>query len=287
MDDFSFDTSFLLLLTKAGITLLVGWLLARLISKMSQPFLTKNFDRHQRILTERLIFWLPMALFIVTALNQAGFDLGILLGAAGILSVAIGFASQTSAANIISGLFVVGERSISVGDIVQVGTYTGEVLSIDWLSIKLRTFDNLFVRIPNESFIKSEVTNLSKFPIRRVDMQVRIAYSQDIGHTRSVLLDVAAHNPLCLESPEPLIIMRGFGESSIDMQFSVWTLRENFLRMRNSLQEDIKNAFDAAGIQIPFPHQTLYFGAQTPPLPVHIMTPSTSNTSANDSSTPK
>jgi small-conductance mechanosensitive channel len=281
MPDFSIDTSMLLPFARAAVTLLFGWLLARLVLKLSQPFLVKNFDRHQHILTERLIFWLLMSLFVVTALNQAGFELGVLLGAAGILSVAIGFASQTSAANIISGLFVVGERSVSIGDIVQVGGYTGEVLSIDWLSIKLRTFDNLFVRIPNESFIKSEVTNLSKFPIRRVDMQVRIAYSEDIGHTRNVLLEVAAHNPLCLENPEPIIIMRGFGESSIDMQFSVWTLRENFLNMRNSLQEDIKNAFDAAGIRIPFPHQTVFFDAQTSPLPVHITTPS-----SNDMSTP-
>ena len=139
-----------------------------------------------------------MGLFIFTALKQLGFDLGILLGAAGILSVAIGFASQTSAANIISGLFVVGERSVSVGDVIQVSTFTGEVLSIDWLSIKLRTFDNLYVRIPNEAFIKSEVTNLSKFPVRRVDLQVSIALREDIGHARSVLLQVAEDNVLCL-----------------------------------------------------------------------------------------
>ena len=69
--------------------------------------------------------------------------------------------------------------------------------------------------------------------------------------------------------------MRGFGESSINMQFSVWTLRENFLNMRNSLQEDIKHAFDNAGIQIPFPHRTVYFGEHTPPLPVHLVEPGT------------
>lgn len=251
--------------------LIVGWLLARAAIRLLRPTLQANFDRQNRVLAERLIYWTLLALFFVTALNQLGFELGILLGAAGVLTVAIGFASQTSAANVISGLFVIGERSVAVGDIIQVGSFTGEVLSVDWLSIKLRTFDNLFVRIPNESFIKSEVTNLSKFPIRRAEVQIGIAYHEDIGHARNVLMRVAAKNPLCLTHPEPMIIMRGFGDSSLNLQFNVWALRENFLAMRNSLQEEIKLAFDAAGIEIPFPHRTLYVGEQTQPMPVQIV----------------
>jgi hypothetical protein len=172
--DVNLHISLLLPFAQGAFTLLLGWLLVRLVLKLSQPFLDKNFDRHQRILTERLICWLLMTLFIITALNQAGFEFGVYLGAAGKLSVAIGFASQTSVANLISGLFVVGERSISVGDTVQLGAYTGELLSIDWLSIKLRTFDKRFVRIPNESFIKSDVINLSQFPLGRVDMPIHI-----------------------------------------------------------------------------------------------------------------
>ncbi|MBD3646727.1 MAG: mechanosensitive ion channel family protein [Pseudomonadales bacterium] len=256
---------------KAVIILVGGWLVTRIVLRVSRPALTRSLDSHSQTIAERFIFWGLIALFIVTALNQLGLELGIVLGAAGILTVALGFASQTSAANIISGLFIMGERSISIGDIIQVAGNTGEVLSIDWLSIKLRTFDNLFVRIPNESFIKSEVTNLSRFPIRRADVQVGIAYKEDIGVARNVLMQVADRNPLCLENPEPLIIMRGFGDSSIDIQFSVWAARENFLALRNSIYEDIKNAFDEAGIEIPFPHRSLYVGEATKPMPVAIV----------------
>lgn len=273
MDNMTFDMSFFLNATKAIAIVLAGWLLTRLFIRLSEPFLMRSFDRHQVVLSQRLIFWLLMGLFLLTALKQLGFDLSVLLGAAGILTVALGFASQTSATNIISGMFVVGERSISVGDIIKVGENTGEVLSIDWLSIKLRTFDNLFIRVPNESIIKSQVTNFTKFPIRRVDMQVGIAYHEDIGRARAVLHQVAENNLLCLEFPEPLVILRGFGDSSINIQFSVWTLRENFLAMRNSLQEDIKLAFDAAGIEIPFPHRTLYVGEKSRPMPVTMMPP--------------
>ena len=255
---------------KAAATLLIGWLFARIVLRLSRTAMENRVARHHRVLAERLIFWGIMALFAVSALNQLGFQLGVLLGAAGVLTVAIGFASQTSAANVISGLFIIGEGSIAVGDIITLGDVTGEVLTIDWLSIKLRTFDNLYVRIPNESFIKSNVTNLSKFPIRRADIQIGIAYHEDIGHARNVLLRVADRNPLCLDQPEPLIIMRGFGDSSIDLQFSVWALRENFLAMRNAMQEEIKQAFDAAGIEIPFPHLSLYVGEETKPMPIDI-----------------
>lgn len=256
---------------KALVILAVGWFLTRLILRVSRPALARNFTEHGKSIAERVIFWGLIGLFLVTALNQLGLQLGILLGAAGILTVALGFASQTSAANIISGLFIIGERAISVGDLIQVGDTTGEVLSIDWLSVKLRTFDNLFVRIPNESFMKSQVTNLTRFPIRRADIQVGIAYKEDIGVARNVLMQVADRNPLCLANPEPLIIVRGFGDSSINLQFSVWCVRENFLAMRNSLQEEIKNAFDAAGIEIPFPHRTLYVGSVTKPMPVQLV----------------
>lgn len=271
METVEIQTPFVINALQAAALLLIGWAFARLSLRLARPALSARLGRHNRVLVERLIFWTLIGLFVVTALNQLGFELGIILGAAGVLTVALGFASQTSAANVISGLFVIGEGSVAVGDIIQVGGYTGEVLSIDWLSIKLRTFDNLYVRIPNESFIKSEVTNLTKFPIRRADIQIGIAYHEDIGHAREVLMRVADRNPLCLEQPAPIIIMRGFGDSSLDLQFSVWALRENFLKMRNSLQEEIKHAFDAAGIEIPFPHRTLYAGEVTRPLPIEIV----------------
>jgi small-conductance mechanosensitive channel len=283
---FHLSASMSLSLARGITTLLLGWLLARLLLKLIRSFLAKHFDRQQQLMTEQLIFWLLMILFVVNALNQAGSELSVLLGAAGILLVAVGCAAQISAANIISGLFVVGERSISFDDIVKVGENTGEVVPIDWLSINFRTFYRLLVRIPNESFIKSLATNLSKFPVRRLDMQLRSAYSEAIGYTRSVLLQAAAANPQSLASPKLLIIKQGFGESSINRQFSVWAQRENFFNMRNGLREDAKNTFDAAGIELLFSHQTLLFRDQTllfcnqtPLLPIHITTPSSSNMS--------
>ncbi len=254
--------------TRAIIVVIIGLTTAKLVSSGIARIVDKKTDLHRTMLLKRGTYHLILILFLITALHQVGFNLSVLLGAAGIFSVAIGFASQTSASNLISGLFLVAERPFTVGDVIRVGTTTGEVLSIDTLSVKLRTFDNLFVRIPNESLIKSEVTTLTRFPIRRADLLVGVAYKEDLSKVRSILEEVADKNPLSLEEPKPRYIFQGFGESSLDIQFSVWAKRENFLDLKNSIYSEIKTAFDEQGIEIPFPHRTIYTGSVTEPFPI-------------------
>jgi len=256
---------------RAALLLLLGWWITGLVTRLAERWLATWLSEHQRQLWLRLLYWVLLGLFLAAALHQMGFRISVLLGAAGILTVAVGFASQTSVSNVISGIFLLSENSFVVGDVIRIGSTTGEVVSIDLLSIKLRTFDNLYVRVPNEQLLKSEVVTLTKYSIRRYDLLVGIAYHEDIARARQVLLEVADANPLCLDEPAPLIILTGFGESSIDIQFSIWASRENFLALKNSILEEIKSAFDAKGIEIPFPHRTLYVGEVTKPLPVELV----------------
>ena len=174
------DAAWFIAVFEALIYFIVGLILAKMASRAVRQWSKNRFDTHQQLLMARVASYLILLVFIVMGLNAIGFNLGVLIGAAGVLSVAIGFASQTSASNIISGLFLVAERPFSVGDLIKVGETTGEVLSIDLLSVKLRTFDNLFVRIPNETLIKSEVTTLTRFPIRRIDLSIAVALKEDI-----------------------------------------------------------------------------------------------------------
>jgi small-conductance mechanosensitive channel len=257
-------------IARAGLLLLAGWMLAHLMSRLARRLGENYISPHQKVLLSKAVFWLVIILFLVSAVHQMGFKIGVLLGTAGILSLAIGFAAQTSASNLISGLFVLSEESFKIGDVITVGQTTGEVLSIDLLSVKLRTYDNIFVRIPNETIIKSEVRTVTKFPVRRFDLIVGIAYRSDIEHARKVLLNVAKDNPLCLDEPAPVVILQGFNASSIDVMLAIWSTRENFLALRNSMQEQVKAAFDAEGIEIPFPHMTFYTGADCEPLPIRL-----------------
>ena len=254
----------------AIVKIAAGFGLGRLAGHGLVQLLGQQSDAHQSMLIRRLAFYVILGLFTASALSELGVDLSILLGAAGILTVALGFASQTSASNIISGLFLLGEKPFGVGDVVRVGTTTGEVIAIDLLSVKLRTFDNLFVRIPNETMIKAEITNLQRFPIRRFDLQLGVAYKEDLDRVRDVLQAVADAHPMSLDEPAPMVLFMGFGESSINFQFSVWTLAENFLEIRTQIPLAVKDAFDEHEIEIPFPHRTLYTGSETRPMPVRI-----------------
>jgi small-conductance mechanosensitive channel len=256
---------------RAAAILLVGLVLARLVSAGVVRLLSRQADAHHRMIIRRIAFYLVAGIFVASALVQLGFNFGILLGAAGILTVALGFASQTSATNIISGLFLLGEKAFAVGDVIRVGTTTGEVLSIDLLSVKLRTFDNLYVRVANENLIKSEITNLTRFPIRRLDIQIGVAYKEDLRQVFDVLYRVAEQNPLSLDEPKPIIIYQGFGDSALNFQFSVWIQRENWFEMKTRIHVEIKEAFDEAGIEIPFPHRTLYTGSVTDPFPIRLV----------------
>ncbi len=256
---------------RALILLAIGLLVASLASRLTRRLTRDHFSIHSQTLFRRIVFYGLLGLFIASAMRELGFSLAVIMGAAGVLTVAIGFASQTTASNLISGLFLIGERSFQIGDTIRVGGTTGEVLSIDALSVKLRTFDNLFVRIPNETLIKSEVTTLSRFPIRRLDLQLGVAYKENIETVREVLMKVADTNTLCLDEPAPLFIFTGFGDSALEIQFSVWAKRENFLALRNGIAAEIKAAFDEARIEIPFPHRSIYVGEVTKPFPVMMV----------------
>ena len=242
----------------AVIIIIMGFFIARVVSNTFIRTVGAKFNAHQNLVWRRGIFYSIFMLFMIAGLKEAGFKLSVFLGAAGILTVALGFASQTSASNLISGMFLIGEGSFEVGDTIQITlirghTIEGEVISIDLLSVKLLTQDNVYVRLPNEQLIRAPVQNLSKFPIRRIPITLAINFDEDIIKVRRVLLDVAQKYPLVLADPKPAVTVTSFGESSIEILFAVWCQRENFLKVKDELHERIRNGFVDNHIEIPVP----------------------------------
>ncbi|MFW5874126.1 MAG: mechanosensitive ion channel family protein [Verrucomicrobiota bacterium] len=251
--------------------ILIGGLLVVLtLARMAARFFRSRFSPHHAMVLQKSLLYLGIVLVICTVLIHLNVNLTAVLGAAGIATVAIGFAAQTSLSNLISGLFLLGERPFEVGDLIVVGQTRGIVLSIDLLSVKLRTLDNLMVRMPNETLIKSEVTNITRFPIRRLDINIGVAYREDVDRVVRLLKEVADANPISLNEPEPLVIFENFGASSLDFMLGVWVEKSKFLDLKNSIMRDIKQRFDAEGIEIPFPHLTLYAGSDTPVFPLRL-----------------
>jgi small-conductance mechanosensitive channel len=254
-----------------GLTILIGLIIIRILLAMSTRTFLKKVTDHNRLLVRNAIVYSGTIIIFVTVLGELGVNLTTLLGAAGIVGIAIGFASQTSVSNIISGLFLISEKPFSVGDVIRFGDKTGIIHSIDLMSIKIRTFDNLFIRIPNEKVLNTEVVNVTRFPIRRLDLSVSVAYKEDVATVKTVLADVIKNNSYALSEPEPLILFQNFGASGLEFLLGVWFLKTDFLLLKNSLMQGIKERFDAEGIEIPFPHRSLYAGEATKPFPIRIV----------------
>tara|TARA_B110000037_G_scaffold218906_1_gene282863 strand:- start:82 stop:939 length:858 start_codon:yes stop_codon:yes gene_type:complete len=237
------------------------YILSSIVGRISR----KRLGEHIGLLLRKIIRFVGIIAVIVSILLELGFNLGALLGAAGVASVAIGFAAQTSLSNIISGIFIYWEKPFEVGDVIRIGDTSGVVLSIDLLSVKLRQFDNQFVRIPNETMIKAQVTTVTKFPIRRVDLDLGVAYDSNIDHVTRVLTLVAEKNPRALDDPKAVIFFKGFGDSSLNFMLGVWCERTQFIELKNSILRDIKEAFDAEGIEIPFPQRVVHITGDNKP----------------------
>lgn len=260
-----------LVLLRAAIFLIVGVVVTLWLGKLMKKQVGKRYSAHVGLLASRFVIYTFMTLIIISFLKSLGFEVGALLGTAGVIGIAIGFASQTSVSNIISGLFLIGERPFDLNDIVSINDNTGVVISIDLLSVKLRTFDNRYVRIPNEMLIKTPFTNVTRFPIRRIDLKIGVAYKEDIKKVRAILMEIAKNEPDCLNYPEPMAIFNDFGSSSLDLLFYVWSTKQNWVKVKNALMDAIKERFDEEGIEIPFPHISVYTGSVTDPMPIKIM----------------
>lgn len=258
-------------IVKVLVVLVIVFPLLMFLRRWLRKVASKHYGEHYGMLIGKVFYYAGIIILIISILVEFGLSLTPILGVGGILGIALGFASQTSVSNVISGFFLIAEKSFEVGDVITIQDTTGVVYSIDTLSVKIRMFDNRYVRIPNEMMLKSQVINITRFPIRRLEFRISVAYKEDMTRVHDILVDLANKNPVALQEPAPLIIFDSFNSSSIDFSFHVWCEKSEFLKLRNTLYFDIKKRFDQEGIEIPFPHVSLYSGSATEPFPVTIM----------------
>lgn len=233
---------------RALAALAVGLLVARVTRGVVGRVARERLDEQHAMIVQRALYWAIVLLAVATALRQVGFDLSVVMGAAGILTVAIGFASQTSASNLISGLFLLGERPFVVGDTISVGQTTGQVVSIDLLSVKLRTFDNRLVRVPNENLLKTEIVNLTHYAIRRVELSFRVPFGTDLGHVRALLLAAADHVPHVLDEPRPAVVVEELDAYGVRLQFNAWATRATVQDCKDALADAVMSTFAREGL---------------------------------------
>jgi small-conductance mechanosensitive channel len=194
-------------------------------------------------------------------LSTAGIDLTTLNVLAGAIGIGVGFGLQTVANNFISGLIILFERPIKVGDRIQVGEVTGDVAKIAARATSIRTNDNIDIIVPNAEFISSQVINWSHSDREvRLHVPVGVSYSSDPDEVREVLLEVASEHKGILASPPPDVIFLEFGDSSLNFDLRVWT--SDYITkpkiLRSDLNFAIRKKFKERGIEIPFPQRDIH-----------------------------
>lgn len=236
----------------AVIILLIMWVIYRLILRGIKKVPAEKTTVHRQMMLKKIVKYCFYVICIIYILGLFGVKLSAIWGAAGIAGVAIGFAAQTSVSNLISGLFVLTEGALKVGDLIIVGDVTGIVDTISLLSVRVHTLDNQMVRIPNSTIINSNLTNNSYHSIRRLTLNVSISYDTDMTKALEALKKAPELCPTVLKDPSPAAWFDGFDDSGIKMVVAAWFDSANFLQTKNDLYIAIKKVFDDAGIDIPF-----------------------------------
>ena len=215
--------------------------------------------------TGYLIFVLGM----VIGLQSVGLNLSSLAFLTGIVGVGVGFGLQNIVNNFVSGLILLVERPVKVGDRVEVGDLIGDIVRIAARSTWVRTNDNVVIIVPNSDFITNRVTNWTANDRRvRIKVPLGVSYSSDPEVVRELLLGIARSQPQVLDDPAPDVIFHGFGDSSLDFELRVWT--EDSLRtpliLKSNLYYAIFRAFAEHGIEIPFPQRDIHVRSISAPL---------------------
>jgi small-conductance mechanosensitive channel len=208
---------------------------------------------------------------LLIGLQWAGVNMSSLVILGGAVGIGVGFGLQNIANNFVSGIILLMERPIQVGDRVEVGGTNGDVVKIAARATWIRTNDNVVMIIPNSEFINTHVTNWTandrqvRFPI-----PVGVSYGSDPEQVRDVLLEAAERHPDVLTAPPPEVIFTGFGDSSLDFELRVWTItRVQWPRiLRSEIYFMIFKAFKEHGIEIPFPQRDLHVKSVSVPIPV-------------------
>jgi len=250
-----------------AVLLLIGfYLLGKLMRKYSQRFF-HQFVRNDAVcsLLSTAVFYFFIFEGLFLALNALELEQTVtqLLAGAGIIGLALSFAFQSIATNIISGVIIAVQKPLKYGDLIRTGDYQGVVKEIGLRVVTLRTFEGEDVFIPSKDIIENPLLNFTHTPYRRLKLEVGVSYGEDLERVEKITVDSLKKLPFLLAGEEILLSYSGFGDSSINFEVFIWidtNIQREFLIARSEAVIAIKKAYDANDITIPFPIRTLDFG---------------------------
>ncbi len=241
---------------KALIVLILGWIAAGAISGMVRRRInrTPQIDPTLGNFAASIIKWVILAMVVVAVLGIFGIQATSIVAILGAASLAIGLALQGTLSDLAAGVMLVVFRPYKLGQYVDIGGTAGTVKDLNLFTTELVTPDNVQIIVPNGQSWGSIITNYSAHDTRRVDLVFGIDYGDSADEAMNIILDVAKADERIHSDPEPWVRVTNLGDSSVDLTARLWCAAADYWDVRFELTKTIKEAFDAKGVSIPYPH---------------------------------
>jgi small-conductance mechanosensitive channel len=241
--------------------LLVGIILGKALQIYLRRTLSERLRRDHVQLISKIVYYTVSTIAILVVLSILGFDASGLLVAGGIAGIIFGFASQSIVANLMSGLFLLFERPVKIGEQVSIGEVSGFVEDINILSTTIRSYDGLYVRMPNEKVFTGNITNFVTHVVRRFEYLVGIRYTDNADQAIQIINRVIDDEPFALKEPQPQVFVDNLGDNSVNLIVRIWAPVSEWYSLKMKLLWMIKMALEAEGIEIAFPQRVVWYGA--------------------------
>ena len=242
--------------------LLIGFIIARIIRFYLRRTLKERMPKNTANNVIKVVYYGILSIVFLISLNLIHVSLSGLLVAGGILGIVIGFASQTVVSNLISGLFLVIEKPVKVGDGVDIDGVSGIVTDIRILSTTIRTYDGIYTRIPNDKVFSSHIQNYVAHGARRFGYTVGIRYGDDAEKAISIIRKLLDDHPFVLHNPSPTIFVKNLADSSVEISIKIWSPSSCWYDVYTEMLWKIKVALEKEGIEIPFPQRVIWMAGK-------------------------
>ena len=242
---------------KALAVLVIGWMVAGLVASAVRRRVNANehIDNTLGNFAASIIRWVILLMVLVAVLGLFGIQATSLVAVMGAATLAIGMALQGTLSDLAAGFMLILFRPYKLGQYVDIGGTTGTVVDLNLFFTELATPDNVQVIVPNGQAWGAIISNYSHHDTRRVDLTFGIDYGDDADKAMQVILDTASADARVLSDPEPWVRVTNLGDSSVDLTARIWCVADDYWDLKFTLTKAVKEAFDAQGISIPYPHQ--------------------------------
>ena len=241
-----------------AVCLIIAVLVAKAVAINLKRSLKERMDRDRLEIATKVVYYTIIIIAVLLALPALGIRPSNLLVAGGVVGIVIGFASQSIVGNLISGIFLMFERPIKIGDQLRVDDISGFVEDIHVVSTIVRTYSGLYVRIPNEKVFTGIITNYVANIARRFEYVVGIRYSDDADAAIELIEDLIDEQPLALKEPSPKVFVDNLGDNSVNILVRIWAPATEWYDLKMEILWKIKKTLEKNGIEIAFPQRVVW-----------------------------